>query len=158
MTTTVARIQRLVQESRNLNKPIRDCILFLLIGHLITESASILQEISPSIGNKEVYWFLSPAYHNKMEICWYIKYSTQDLFEIITYYCFAKIAALYSTYLFLTVFVFFIYHVVDAILFWWDFKTSHYLYWDLLITAMFYIRGIFKPYKPETIARIKSLF
>ncbi len=153
-----APIREILRQIRRLDKPIRQCIILLLIGHFLTEVPSIMEHICPGINNKSVYWFLSPNYHKQWLIKNYLKNSTDDLLWIITFYCFAKIAKLYSTYLFLVLVVFVVYHIIDGLMFWWDFKTGHWFYWDLLFTAIIFIKGIFKPYKPETIAKIKSLF
>ena len=158
MTQIQARIQEVRQILQSLNKVIRDCILLLILGHLLTEVSSLLYKIWPTWSDKEVYWFLSPSYHHQWARKWYIKSSTDDLLWIIVFYCFAKVAKQYSEYLFLCIFILFCYHVIDGLFFWWDFKTSNYLYWDLLFTAIVLIKGVFKGYKPETIARIKSLF
>lgn len=156
--TIVGRIRAVRVQILSLNKVIRDCIALLIIGHLLTEVSSLLYDIWPKWGDTEVYWFLCPWYHMKMERKWYIKMAADDLLWVIVFYCFAKVAKQYSEYLFLAVFVLFCYHLVDLFFFWWNFKTSHYIYWDMLGTALLLIKGILKGYKPETISKVKSLF
>lgn len=158
LRTIADRIRAVRLQILSLNKVIRDCIGLLIIGHLLTEVSSILYDIWPKWSDTEVYWFLSPWYHMKMERKWYIKMAADDMLWVITFYCFAKIAKQYSEYLFLAVFILFCYHLVDLLFFWWNFKTSHYVYWDMLGTSLVLIKGIFKGYKPETISKVKSLF
>lgn len=154
----VDQIREVRVQIRSLNRVIRDCIALLIIGHLLTEVSSLLYDIWPEWSDTEVYGFVSPWYHMKMERKWYIKMAADDLLWVIVFYCFGKIAKQYSEYLFLAVFILFCYHVVDLLFFWWNFKTSHYVYWDMLGTALILIKGIFKGYKPETISKVKSLF
>lgn len=134
------------------------CILLLVIGHLLTEVSSLLYDIWPEWSDKCVYWFWSPWYHKQMERKWFIKMGADDLLWVITFYCFGKVAKEYSEYLFLAIFIMWCYHLVDAFFFWWDFKTTHYVYWDMLGTSIMAIKGIFKGYKKQTIARIRSIF
>ena len=137
---------------------IKQCIVLLLVAHFLCEVPSILTELFPSWSIRKIDLFLCPWFHFKIKINWWLKYLSGDLFEIITYYCFAKVAKSYSITLFLIIFVLLVYHIIDTFFFFWDFKTSHWVYLDLLWTAGIFIRRCIKPYKPETIARIKSLF
>lgn len=73
-------------------------------------------------------------------------------------YCFSVVSLRYSVYLFLVSVVFFVYHVIDALLFWWSFKEEHLFYWDLLTTAAVMIKQSVKPMKEKTLARIKFIF
>lgn len=152
------RIREALLQIQSLDKVIKRCVVLLIVGHFLTEMSSIFSDIWPDLMSEERYWFWSPAYHKKWEIKWFIKNSCDDLLWVIVCYCFTMVAKKYSTYLFLVGFIFFCYHVMDFFMFWWDFKSSHYMYWDLLLTAIIMIRGVFKGYKPETLARIKSIF
>lgn len=137
---------------------IKQCIVLLLVAHFLCEVPSILTELFPAWSIQKRDMFLCPWFHYSLKINWWMKYLSGDLFDIITYYCFAKVAKHYSVTLFLIIFVLLIYHIIDMFFFFWDFKTSHWIYLDLLWTAIVFIRRCIKPYKPETIATIKSLF
>lgn len=137
---------------------IRNCIIILIVAHFLCEVPSLLWELFPKWSEVKVDWFLCPSFHLSIKRDWYMRYLSVDVFELLTYYCFAKIAKQYSTTLFLVIVVLFAYHIVDCLMYLWNFKTYHYIYFDLLWTAMILIRRCIKPYRPETIARIKSLF
>lgn len=137
---------------------VRSTILILVFSHLLTEASAICYEIWPQWSDRKIDPFLSPWYSNPMKIKWHIKFVCDDLCWIGTFYAFAKVAKQYSNFLFLTAIIFFCYHIMEVVMYFWNYKTSHYLYWDFLTTALLMIRGMFKPYKPETIAKIKSLF
>lgn len=137
---------------------IRQCIVLLLVTHFLCEVPSILTELFPKWAIQKKDLFLSPSFKYPIKINWWLKYLSGDLFEVITYYCFAKVSKHYSNTLFLIIFVLLVYHVIDAFFFLWDFKTSHWIYLDLLWTVGILVRRCVKPYSERTIGRVKSLF
>ena len=163
--TIRARVMDLIQVTGRAAHPllvvpaaIRNAVIILLASHFLTEMASICYAIWPKWSNQLVDPFISPWYSYRFELKWHIHYVCGDLCWVGTFYAFAKIAKQYSTYMFITAVIFFCYHVIEIIMYFWNYKTSHYVYWDLLFTSCALIKGMFKPYKPETIAKIKSLF
>jgi hypothetical protein len=158
ITTTIRRAIR-TMTLQGVNWEIRICI-FLLIGAeiLYEEIPSIITDIWPEWAKTKVHWFLSPWYHEKIKINWLIKFAFDDLLKIVIFYCLAKIAKQYSNSLFLVMVIFFIYHVIDFCMEWWNFKSSHYFYYDLLWITIFCVMQAVRPMKEETLARIKSLF
>lgn len=139
-------------------KIVRDCILIIIGSHILCEVPSLIYEISPKFAEKEVNPFLAPGFKGPIQLCWYLKFLFNEIAEVCAFYCLAKVSAQYSNNLFLAIFIFFVYHVIDLLMYIWDFKTAHYLFFDLLWTAVLLIRRAVKPFKPETITRIKSLF
>jgi len=137
---------------------LKKTILLLIIAHFLNEVSSIVTELWPHWSRKEVDFFIKPGFHALMPLNWWIKYLSDDIFNIITYYCLGVIAKHVGNILFLICVIFLSYHIIDFIMYFWDFKTSHYFYFDLFYTSFIFIKLSIKGYKPETVARIKSLF
>lgn len=158
MTTRAAILVDRLRRLQKTPRIIWDCVILLIVGHFLTEVASILAHIAPHWSLVKVDWFWSPNFHMQMERQWYIKYFGDSLLWIITYYIMAKIAAQFSNALFIVAFIFWGYHVLDGFFFWWDFNSDFYIYLDLLWTAGVLVKYAIFPYKEEKFAKIKSLF
>jgi hypothetical protein len=158
ITTTIRRAIR-TMTLRGVNRDVRICI-FLLIGAeiLYEEIPSILTDIWPIWSKTKVDWFISPWFHEKVKINWILKFAFDDLLKIVIFYCLAKIAKQYSTSLFLVMVIFLIYHLIDFFMGWWNFKSSHYFYYDLLWITIVLVMQAVSPMKEGTLAKIKSLF
>lgn len=102
--------------------------------------------------------FLCPWFNYSIPVCWWVKYLTNDVFEVLVFYAFAKVAKQYSISLFLVIVVLLFYHIIDLAMYLWNFKTSHYMMWDMLWTTYVFVRIALRKWKDETIAKIKSLF
>jgi hypothetical protein len=120
--------------------------LLLIFGHVLTEVASVLTRIWPEAMNQKVNLFWRGGFD--MELYWYIKMSADDLLFTISFFVMSKIAYQYSFRLFLVCVVFFVYHLIDSLMFWYDFKTSHWFYWTMIVsvicTVMFLILPVEK--------------
>lgn len=124
--------------------------LLLIFGHCITELASILNNIWPDVMNKKVYWFFEDKKDlQPMELYWYIKSTTDDLLWCITFFVLTKIAYQYSFKLFIVGSIFFLYHFIDAVMFWVNYKTSYWLYWSLLATIVLSIVFLILPLEKQ---------
>jgi len=143
---------------RSLPVILKKVIILLIIGHFLLEVSSILTELFPKWSRKEVSLFVRPGFSAPMPVNWWIKYLSDDVFNVITYYCLTTIAKHVGNILFLICVIFLSYHIIDLLMYFWDFKTSHYFYFDLFYTAIIFIKLAVKGYKPETIAKIKSIF
>lgn len=87
-----------------------------------------------------------------------MKYIADDLFSIGKMWVIAKLSNTFSVYLFLCVVVLLGYEIAGFIMLFWDFKTTHIMFYDLLATSLLLIKGVFKGYSPRTIAKVRSLF
>jgi hypothetical protein len=137
---------------------VRDCLLILVCGFLLEELPSFLTDLFPIWSRHKVNWFLKPGYYHPTQINWMIKYIADDLFSIGKMYVIAKLAKLYSTYLFLSVVVFLGYELSGFAMLFWDFKTTHIIFYDFLFTSLLLIKGVFKGYSQKTVSRLRSLF
>src|SRR6186713_2345599 len=58
-------------------------VIWLLIGaHLITEISSILTELFPAWSDREVSYFVCPKFELKMPFNWWLKYLSDDVFNV----------------------------------------------------------------------------
>jgi hypothetical protein len=155
---TMVLVQTPTINLRSLPVLLKRVILLLIGAHFICEVSSIITEIWPVQSRREINWFISPQFEAKMPMNWWLKYLSDDVFNVVIFYCLGMIAKHVSNVLFLVCVVFLSYHIIDLIMYLWNFKTGHYFYFDLLYTAIIFIKLAVNGYKPETLARIKSLF
>lgn len=105
------------------------CVL-LIVAHALTELATILTEIWPKQMNEHVDYFMN--YDMKIYRYWYFKMAADDFLFISFSFVGAAISYKYSFRLFLIMCCFFVYHVIDAVMFWYNYRTSYIIYWSLL--------------------------
>lgn len=133
------------------------CIL-LIFGHGLLESGALLQRYN---NYTPVYIdpFWSPDYKwfDQKGISFYhwVQMNCVEFLWCTTFFVLAKVAYKYSFRLFLIGCVFFIYHVIDWFMLWWDYKTSYLFYWFLNGAIVMAIVSLFAPEKKQGI--IKSL-
>lgn len=108
------------------------CAWLLIVGHLLTEVHSIMYLVDPKTSEKEVDWFWSPTFRMNLSLLWYVKMAADNVLLIATFYVMSVIASFFSRTLFLISCVFFAYHVLDAFMFFWNFKRTEWVYWVLL--------------------------
>jgi hypothetical protein len=64
-----------------------------------------------------------------------MKFMADDLLTIGIYYIMAQMAKMIHKTLFYIISVFLVYHVIDALLFIWDFKRTYGIYWLLVLSS-----------------------
>lgn len=120
--------------------------VLLIVGHLLTEIPSII-----SRANKEWWQAMQKkvdlfyAYDMEMELFWYFKMSADDFLFSVTFFSMAWVSKRYSFRLFLIFGVFFLYHFFDGLMFWYNYKTSHWLYWTFLAAVILTISFLILP-------------
>jgi hypothetical protein len=154
----VLMMRKSLMRLREIPKWVRETVVIMCAARVVCYTAVLFYWISPSLCVKKVDPFLCPGYHNPMVLVWWIKYLTNDVELFLISYAFCKISAKISNYLFLVSVIFFGYHVLDCLMFVWNFKRYDMLYFDVMWTVLLLVWSVFKGYKPETIAKIKSLF
>jgi hypothetical protein len=107
----------------------------LILFHSLTELHSLITVLNKQVSGLSVDLFLSPAYKMLLQFCWYLKMNFDSLLVIATYYFFAWVASKYSRRLFYIASVWFLYHVLDLYMFWWNYKSTYWVYWCLLIAG-----------------------
>lgn len=131
------------------------CIL-LIFGHLLLESGALLQKYNDY---RPVYIdpFRSPYYHwydeKGISIYHWIQLNCIEFLWCTTFFVLAKVALRYSFRLFLIGGIFFLYHAVDWLMMWWDYKTSSLFYWFLNGAIILSIIVLFVPEKKQAIIR-----
>jgi len=104
----------------------------LWLFHVATEIHSL---ISPAIALQELDLFFSAIYKRMLTIQWYLKMSFDDVLLIFTYFFAAWLSGKYSKRLFMIVTQWFFFHLADLWMFWWNYKSSYWTYYSLLIGA-----------------------
>lgn len=141
-----------------LDRVVKQCLILVLAGLVIEEIPSLIADLFPTWSKKQIYWFLNPTFHYPTTGVWMLKYIANGIWDVMRAYIIAKLAKQYSLYLFLSMVIYVGYELVGLFMLFWDFKTTHIMFWDFLVTGIVLAKGIFKGYKPETIAKIKSIF
>lgn len=103
--------------------------LIQIIGHAQTEIATVLHKTYKAYMNEKVNLFIN--YDMQMERLWYIKMSGDDALFILVYIVLVLISYRYSMKLFLVSVLFLVYHLFDAFMFWYNFRTSYGIYWSM---------------------------
>lgn len=131
-------------------------VVLLLISVECPEIPTYCTYLWPSIKIDKVNWFLH--YDMKMPIWWYLKFTCERVGWILRMIAFTKTAVQYSVTIFLASFLILCYIIIDLILFWWNYNTSVYGYEFLILFLYITMRGLIKPYSPDSFARIRSIF
>lgn len=130
--------------------------IVLIVSHIILELSEIVEKIWPSLANLYIWPVRSSSFapkwyvENGINYLWWLKYNCDDAVWCISFLTMARIAYEFSFRLFLIVGLFFIYHVIDIILLWWSFKTSHWIYWVLIGIIIISVVIIIYPIKNKT--------
>lgn len=85
-----------------------------------------------ALADSELDLFFSATYKMMLSVKWYLKMGFDDLLIISTYFFFAWVAGKYSRRLLMIISIWFLYHLADLYMFWWDYKTSYWTYYSLL--------------------------
>lgn len=134
-------------------------IIVLLLGSIeIPEFTTYFSYYKPSILKEQSDWFLLSSYHLKMYQYYYYKFTCDRLAVILRMIAFAKTAVQYSTVVFLASFIILCHVIVDLFLFWLNNNTWPMFYAFEIVFLYTIIRGLIRPYSPESFARIRSIF
>jgi hypothetical protein len=118
------------------------------------EVASILEKIYPGIAFIKVNPWIDGDYvfygdKEGIYLHWFIKYCCNEMQDIIFFFVLAKAAYQFSFKLFLISWVFFGYHVIDAFMLLYNYKTSHWIYWLLNGCIVIGVVLIIRPEKKQ---------
>lgn len=109
----------------------------LIFAHVLLEAGELSERFWPEFANSIIRPIQSHDFHPKWYVdhgfymSWWIKMNCDDIVWIMTYMMLASVALKYSERLFVICFLFFCYHVLDYAMLWWNYKTSHWVYWIL---------------------------
>ena len=154
-------IQIIIRRLHHIPKTTKQCTSLLIIALAIVEIPSLLNDMFPTWAHQTRRdWFLWPGIQlqNDYQLVWMLTFSAADVQKLLLAYVAAKLAKQYSIFMFLVCALVFFYFILDTLMLWICFKLWHYVYFDIFITFIVILKGMVKGYKPETIARIKSLF
>lgn len=133
------------------------CIL-LIFGHLLLESGAALQ-IYNDYRRIYINPFFSPTYewYDPKGISYYhwVQMNCVEFLWCVTFFVLAKVAYQYSYRLFRVGCIFFLYHIIDWFMMWWDYKTSNLFYYYLNGAIIISIIAMLVPEKKQGV--LKSL-
>lgn len=133
------------------------CIL-LVFGHLLTEAAEVLQTFWPGIASQKIRPWLDRSYvfygdPDGVQLSWFVKYFTDDILWLISFFCFTMLAYRLSFRLFLIGCIFVLYHAVDLFMLWYNYKTFNWLYWYLIGSCITAVICLFIPVKQRAVIK-----
>lgn len=133
------------------------CVL-LVFGHVLTEAAEIMQSVNPGLASTKINPWIDRdfVFYNDPEgikLMWFVKYFTDDILWIITFFCFTMLAYRLSLRLFLAGCIFTLYHVIDLFMLWYNYKTFTWLYWYLATACVCAIICLFIPEKRRAVIK-----
>lgn len=128
--------------------------VFLIFGHLMLEAGAAYQKLN-DYKPLHINPFLSGSYefYDKKGISayWWLQLNCIEFLWCTTFFILAKIAYQYSFRLFLVGFIFFLYHLIDWFMLWYDYKTSVLFYWFLNTAVVIAIIVLFLPDKKQAV-------
>lgn len=121
--------------------------LVLIVAHLFPESGELLEHLNKFI-NKHItnigdinkiyinpFWdksYVFPVHPGEpagIKLTWWLFYWGNDFLLVATYFVATKIALQLSFKLFMIFGLYFIYHFLDHLMLWYNFKSTHEFYW-----------------------------
>lgn len=128
----------------------------MIVGHLLLEAGALYQKFN----NYEPLYidpFLSGTYEwydsKGISAYWWLQLNCIEFLWCSTFFILAKVAFQYSFRLFLIGFIFFLYHLVDWFMMWYDYKTSVLFYWFLNTAVILCIGVLFLPDKKQAVIK-----
>lgn len=131
------------------------CVL-LGLSHLMLEAGAGMQILNDY---EKVYVnpFWSPSYHwyypEGISLYHWVQLNAVEMMICTIFFCFAKVSYQYSYRLFLIGIIWFVYHLIDWFMLWWDYKTSVLFYWFLNITIALTISSLFVPERKQGVVK-----
>lgn len=145
-----------INRLREVPKWIRQTVVIWVAAEAVLYSSLFVNVLFPTWSNTEVSMFIGE--HYTLYGTWWVKFLSDHVSRVLYGYVAARIALRVSDYLFLVASIFLVFRIFDFLLYFWNFCHDGLVYIDLFWTALTLILTVFKGYKPETIAKIKSLF
>lgn len=130
--------------------------LLLIIAHGLTEAHSILAALY-SIKDVAYDVFVSAKFKMLLPLQWIIKMNGDDLLLVIIFFTCAFIAKKYSKRLSLIILIWGVYHIVDMLLFWYNYKSNPITYWNMIIFCTAETVMLFLPLREEATGKYRSL-
>lgn len=133
-------------------------IILLLLSIEIPELTTYISYAFPSIKSHQSDWFLYSGFKMKIYEYYYFKFTSDRLSWMVRMIAFAKTANKYSITVFLATFLIMGYVVIDLFFFWFNYNEWP-IFYEFLILFLYIVgRGLIIPYKPDFLAKVRSLF
>jgi hypothetical protein len=126
----------------------------LIVGHLSLEFGELLEHVFPRIADMRIdpffdksYVFpVAPGQPPGIPLKWWIYYVTNDFLWVLVMFALCIVSGQYSYRLFRVCAVFFIYHIADHFLMWYNYRSTHAVYW---LMAVAYIAAVVMLFIPD---------
>lgn len=122
--------------------------LLLIIAGCLNQLAPFMEWLQPSLTSERVHPFINYTWPHDAEgipILWWVKYCTDDFQWVLTMFVLTKVAAKYSFRMFQVAGVWFMYHVFDSFMLWYNYRQSNWLYWVVLLAIVVSTVLVFLP-------------
>ena len=156
--TRPAQIRRRLNRNDDNKKRIIWIVVMILLGFEIPEIPTYIYYLDNEIIVRQRDWFLWPWHHQKIAEYWYYKETANHISRLLFLTAATKTAVQYSTVVFLAFFMAMMYPVIDLIMFWLNYNQWPVVYEFIILIFYLAGRGLIKPYKPDSFARIRSIF
>lgn len=151
-------IKRAILKVRQAPKGIKQAVVIWVAGESITYTTLFVKWMPSTFTNGKIDLFLCTSYHNPMHFKWWLYYLTEEIAKWSVWMGWAKIVVNYSDFAFLICIIFLGMRTIDVGMYLWNFKEYDLIYADIFYTSLTLIWTVFNGYKPEKVAKIKSLF
>lgn len=131
-------------------------IILLIVFHVLLESAEIIERIWPWTADVYIHPFINyhwPYDERGINLLWWINYCSNDALWIVTFISLAYVAKFYSKRLYYVALVFLGYHCFGHLMLWYNYRSSHYLYWLQLVCDIASVSIALKVKDKQTIVR-----
>jgi hypothetical protein len=90
----------------------------------------------PEFGDQEYDLFISSDFKMQLPVKWYLKMQFDSFLVLLILFLWGSTAQYYSRRLFYTLTIWVLYHGVDIWMFMYNYKSTWWVYWSMLIFAM----------------------
>lgn len=133
--------------------------VLLIAGHLSLEFGELLEKLFPEYAEMRIDPFWDSSYEfpggQGIPLKWWVYYVSNDFLWVVVMFALTIVSGQYSFRLFRVCFIFFLYHIFDHLLMWYNYRSTHWVYW---LMGIFYTAAVISMFFPEKkTAVIKSM-
>lgn len=154
----ILRAQNHLHQNRDNKKRVTWIVVMILLAFEIPEIPTYIYYLDHDIIVRQKDWFLWPWHKQEIAEYWYYKETANHISRGLFLLAATKTAVQYSTVVFIAFFMAFLYPIIDLIMFWLNYNQWPMVYEFIIL--IFYIcgKGLIRPYQPDYLAKIKSIF
>lgn len=135
--------------------------ILLIFGHYQLETSEILEKKYPWMAETYInpFWdddYVFPVIEGQpagIRLTWWIKTVTDDVLWIIAFFIMCAVTRHYSFRLFRVCALWLLFHFVDAIMLWWNYRSEHWCYYLMDVTIFLCILSMFLPERERAVVK-----